>query len=80
MGKGSKSQGDLEGKRFGMIDDYTSYGVISVGIIPVGYGMRYNKALRTGLGVTRDGGDGLTLSAGLDPFKGSLVVGAIVHL
>lgn len=80
MGKGSKSQGDLEGKRFGMIGDYTSYGVISVGIIPVGYGMRYNKALRTGLGVTRDGGDGFSLSLSLDPSEGSFVVGAVVHL
>lgn len=134
MGKRSKSQGDLGGKLFGMIGDYTSYGVISVGIIliavdamivgvfsggdpdafdfnkegdelltlgknflyggligfaaqrliqliiPIGYGTRYNKALRQGLGVTRDGGDGFSLSLSLDPSEGSFVVGAVVHL
>lgn len=134
MGKGSKSQGDLGGKLFGMVGDYASYGVISVGIIliaidaflvgvfsggdpdafdwndesdellmmgknflyggligfgvqrliqlsiPIGYGMRYNKALRQGLGVTRDGGDGFSLSMGLSPHDGRFMVGATIQM
>jgi len=134
MGKGSKSQGDLGGKLFGMVADYASYGVISVGIIliaidafivgvfsgadpdafdwnntddellmmgknfvtwgligfagerlvqliiPIGYGVRYNKTLRDGLGVTGDGADAFSLSMGLNPFERSLRVGAIITI
>ncbi len=134
MGKGSKSQGDLGGKLFGIVGDYTSYGVISVGIIliaidafivgifsggdpdafdwddtddellmmgkgfvkwglvgfaaqrlaqlliPIGYGARYNTALREGLGITRDGGDLFSLSMGFDPIEGRLMVGAIIKI
>ncbi|MDX9915196.1 MAG: P13 family porin [Sphaerochaeta sp.] len=134
MGKGSKSQGDLGGKLFGMVGDWASYGVISVGIIliavdafivgifsggesgtfdwnreddelltmgknfltwglvgfasqrliqlaiPIGYGMRYNKTLRDGLGITRDGFDRFSLSMGLDPVDEVLMVGATIQL
>ncbi len=134
MGKGSKNQGDLGGKLFGMVGDYASYGVIGVGImliaidafivgifsggdpdafnwdntddellmmgknlvtwglvgfasqrlvqliIPIGYGTRYNKTLRDGLGITRDEGDGFSLSMGLSPFEGRLMVGAIIKI
>ncbi len=134
MGKGSKSQGDLGGKLFGMVGDYASYGVMSVGIIliaidafivgvfsggkpgvfdwnreddellilgkgfltwalvgfasqrvvqlliPIGYGVRYNKALRDGIGITREGGDRFSLSMGFDPSQGSLRVGAAIKI
>lgn len=123
MGKGSKSQGDLGGKLFGIIGDYASYGVISVGIIliavdamivgvfsggdpdafdwndegdellmmgknflyggligfatqrliqlaiPIGYGNRYNKTLRNGLGIKKDGSDAFSFRAGFVPVR-----------
>ncbi len=39
-------------------------------ILPIPYGLRYNNALRTGLGVNKDGSDRLSLNLALSPPKG----------
>lgn len=36
-------------------------------VLPIPYGARYNKALRTGLGVTKDGGDALAVTVSVIP-------------
>ncbi|MDD3457117.1 MAG: hypothetical protein PHF04_09250, partial [Sphaerochaeta sp.] len=36
-------------------------------VLPLPYGTRYNKTLRSGLGVTKDGGDALAVSLAVVP-------------
>ncbi|SMP49255.1 membrane protein P13 [Sphaerochaeta associata] len=37
-------------------------------VLPIPYGTRYNKTLRSGLGVTKDGGDALAMSLAVVPY------------
>lgn len=42
-------------------------GRIIQAVLPISYGARHNKALRDGLGIQKDGGDGFALSVALVP-------------
>jgi len=44
-------------------------GRIIQAVLPIGYGVRHNKALRDGLGVTKDGADAFSLSVALVPVR-----------
>ncbi|MDD4219899.1 MAG: P13 family porin [Sphaerochaetaceae bacterium] len=120
FGSGSQLQGDLGGRLFGQIADWTAFTTIGVGmgiylidflfiqmlkssysfndpedplqelakgimvvgaigllaerviqaVLPLPYGLRYNKTLRTGLNINKDGSDRLALGLALSPPMG----------